>query len=68
MPALSPTMSEGAIVKWHKKEGKGLILCCGVSVGGIETSQVSIVREILHFALFPAIPLVWLNFEKEQIR
>ena len=22
MPSLSPTMTEGSIIKWHKKEGK----------------------------------------------
>lgn len=27
MPALSPTMEEGNIVKWLKKEGKGIRFC-----------------------------------------
>ena len=24
MPSLSPTMTEGSIIKWHKKEGNDL--------------------------------------------
>jgi len=29
MPALSPTMAEGTIVKWHKKEGMFVLLLKG---------------------------------------
>ena len=39
MPALSPTMEEGNLVKWHKKEGD--IITPGAVIAEIETDKAT---------------------------
>lgn len=54
MPSLSPTMTEGTIVKWHKKEGDtvspGDVLCdiqTDKAVMSLETEEEGILAKIL---------------------
>lgn len=44
MPALSPTMEEGTIVKWHKKEGESL--SAGDALCDIETDKATITMDV----------------------
>ncbi len=39
MPALSPTMTDGKLVKWHKKEGDAVE--SGDVIAGIETDKAT---------------------------
>lgn len=55
MPSLSPTMTEGAIVKWHKKEGEavapGDVLCdiqTDKAVMSFETEEEGVLAKILY--------------------
>ena len=43
MPALSPTMEEGTIVKWHKQEGDSL--AAGDALCDIETDKATITMD-----------------------
>ena len=45
MPALSPTMSEGSVVKWHKKEGRLQKLLCNAP-------SLNSVRHLFYFSTF----------------
>lgn len=54
MPSLSPTMTEGTIVKWYKKEGEsvapGDVLCdiqTDKAVMSFETEEEGILAKIL---------------------
>ncbi len=40
MPALSPTMTEGALVKWHKSEGDRV--SAGELLAEVETDKATI--------------------------
>jgi pyruvate/2-oxoglutarate dehydrogenase complex dihydrolipoamide acyltransferase (E2) component len=56
MPSLSPTMSEGTIIKWHKQPGDkispGDVLCdiqTDKAVMSFETEEEGILAKILVF-------------------
>jgi len=59
MPSLSPTMSEGTIIKWHKKPGDkispGDVLCdiqTDKAVMSFETEEEGILAKILVYYFF----------------
>ena len=52
MPSLSPTMAEGTIVKWYKKEGEKMgagDLLCDIQVWGLERDGTIGMKAIQYF-------------------